>query len=164
MDNREFSRLIELYLDTVYRIALSSSRNEADAEDIVQNTFVKLLEQHKKFKDDEHAKRWLIRVAINETHMLYRKRKREDVAINEEAFSLGKTASFSEELSPDENELMAALDLLSVKYRQIVHLFYFEGYSTREISQILEISEENVRTRLLRARKQLKDLLKGDWE
>lgn len=164
MDNREFKRLADLYLDTVYRIALGSCGSTADAEDIVQNTFVKLLEYKKKFRDDEHAKRWLIRVAVNEGHMLWRKRSRERTIPLEDAAPLEEMASFSEALSQDESDLLAALDELPRKYRQILHLFYFEGYSSKEIAQILEISDENVRTRLQRARKQLKEILKGDWE
>ena len=161
MDNREFNRLAELYLDTVYRVALCSCKNAADAEDIVQNTFIKLLEYKKKFNDDEHAKKWLIRVAVNEGHLLWRKRSHENTVSLDSSENIPEI-SIGDVFSEDERILLEAVNALPPKYHQVIHLFYFEGYSTREIAEILEISEENVRTRLLRARKQLKEKFQGD--
>lgn len=157
MDKQEFTRLAELYMDTVYRVARISSRNDADAEDITQTTFLKLLSHKGMFNDDDHAKRWLIKVAVNESNLLWRKRRRED------CLETDVEQAVPDDFTDKDYELMSALTQLSPEYRQIVHLFYFEDYSAKEISKIMNISDENVRTRLSRARKMLKQFLDGKW-
>lgn len=158
MNNTEYRRLATLYLDTIYRVALNGCKNHADAEDVVQNTFLKLLNNHNDFTDDDHARKWLIRVAINECNTLWRSPwKKHTTSLDE----LSTEPTFS---SPDKSELYYAVIELPAKYRQIVHLYYFEGYSVREIAELLSLSETAVQTRLLRARKQLKDLLKEAWQ
>lgn len=158
MNNTEYRRLATLYLDTIYRVALNGCKNHADAEDVVQNTFLKLLNNHNDFTDDDHARKWLIRVAINECNTLWRSPwKKHTTSLDE----LSTEPTFS---SPDKSELYYAVMELPAKYRQIVHLYYFEGYSVREIAELLNLSETAVQTRLLRARKQLKDLLKEAWQ
>lgn len=67
MDTNRYADLVNMYANNVYKIAVSYCNNRSDAEDIVQNVFIKLLKSKEKFKDDEHVKRWLIRVAINES-------------------------------------------------------------------------------------------------
>lgn len=157
MKNKEFNLLAEKYLDTVYRVAVSSCKSEADADDIVQNTFLKLLKRKTKFNNEEHAKRWLIRVAVNEAHLLWRKRQREmEVPETETDFV------FSDDLTADDVALMEAINALPDKNRQIIHLYYFEGYSTKEIAQLVNLTPDNVRACLSRARKQLKEILKED--
>lgn len=157
MNNKEFTRLAEMYMDTVYRIAIASCKSQADAEDIVQNTFMKLLERKTRFNDSDHARRWLIRVAVNESHMLWRKRQREKVAAEDETASV-----FYENLAEDDAYLIEAINALPDKYRQIIHLYYFEDYSTKEIAEIENMTQENVRTCLVRARKQLREILKEE--
>ena len=66
MNHTEYQRLATLYLDTIYRVALNGCNNHADAEDVVQNTFLKLLRAENEFTDDDHVRKWLLRVAINE--------------------------------------------------------------------------------------------------
>ena len=68
MDTNRYADLVNMYANNVYKIAVSYCNNRSDAEDIVQNVFIKLLKSKEKFKDDEHVKRWLIRVAINEKY------------------------------------------------------------------------------------------------
>ena len=157
MDKAEFNRLTELYMDTVYRVARSGSRNESDAEDITQNTFLKLLQRKKLFNDDDHARRWLIRVAVNEGNMLWRKRKHEDCLEATEEIAV------SDDFTDNDNKLLKALAQLTPEYRQAVHLYYFEDYSTKEIAKLLNISDDTVRTRLSRARRKLRELLNGSW-
>ena len=70
MDNREYEQIVKTHIDTVYRIALSYTKTSADADDVVQQTFLKLLTKMPDFTDSEHEKRWLIRVCINECHNL----------------------------------------------------------------------------------------------
>lgn len=72
MNRAEFIRLAEKYMGTVYKVALNSTGNAADAEDITQNTFIKLLQSEIEYKNDDHVRKWLIRVAVNEGHDLHR--------------------------------------------------------------------------------------------
>lgn len=158
MDAREYELITTIYLDDVYRVALSGCRNYADAEDVVQNTFVKLWERQEPFEDMEHVRKWLIRVAVNECHSLWRTPWMKKTAYLEE---LKKEPSFS---MGERSELFYAVLNLPVKYRQVVHLYYFEEYSVKEIAKLVKLSETAVQTRLLRARKKLKEALKGAWK
>ncbi len=154
MDTKEFERLTALFLDCIYRVAWNCCRNNADTEDVVQNTFLKLLERKEGFPEDAQAKYWLIRVAVNECKSLWRTPWRQRVTSTEELFC----ELFFE--TPEESDLYDAVSDLPVKYRQVVHLYYFEDYSVKEIAGILKLSETAVQTRLLRARQKLKEKLK----
>lgn len=158
MDRMEFKRLTELYIDSVYRVALNGCKNPHDAEDVVQTVFMKLWQSDIGFEDDCHAKRWLIRVAVNECNSLWRSPWRKNTTPLED---LTHEPPFS---SRDKSELYYAVKELPLKYRQVVYLYYFEGYSTKETASILGISETAVQTRLLRARRFLKDRLKEAWQ
>lgn len=154
MDTKEYERLVTLYLDCIYRIALNGCKNNMDAEDVVQNTFMKLLEKGKCFEDDEQAKFWLIRVAMNECKSLWRTSWKRKVTSMED---LSTEPAF---VMPEKSELYYAVRELPVKYRQVVHLYYFEDYSVREIAGIMKLSETAVQNRLLRARQKLKEKMK----
>ena len=135
MEDAEYIRIVHQYLDTVYRVALSGCKNPQDAEDIVQCTFLKLLERNPEFKDEEHIRKWLIRVTINETNSLWRSSWRKKV------ISLEETQTEPEFLEPEYNELFHAVQKLSSKYRKVIYLYYYEGYSIKEIAELLHISE-----------------------
>lgn len=158
MDIKDFERLTKLYIDSVYRVALNGCKSIADAEDVTQTVFVKLWQIKPEFEDDCHAKRWLIRVAVNECNSLWRSPWRKNTLPLED---LPKEPTFS---TPDKSELYYAVKELPQKYRQVVHLYYYEGYSVKETAEILRISESAVQTRLLRARQYLKDRLKEAWQ
>ena len=156
METKEYERLASEYLDCIYRVAVNGCKNYADAEDVVQNTFIKLLEKENEFKDDDHARKWLIRVAVNECNSFWRSPwKRHTTSLEE----LAQEPVFS---SPEKSNIYYAVRELPVKYRHIVHLYYFEDYSTKEIAQIMDLSETAVQTRLLRARQKLREKLKED--
>lgn len=156
METKEYERLVSAYLDTIYRVAVNGCKNYADAEDVVQNTFMKLLEKENRFEDDNHARKWLIRVAVNECNSLWRSPwKRHTTSLEE----LTQESVFS---SPEKSDLYYAVKGLPPKYRQIVHLYYFEDYSTKEIAKIMNLTETAVQTRLLRARQKLREKLKED--
>lgn len=84
MNIKEYERLTALYIDCIYRVAVNGCRNAADAEDVVQNTFMKLWVNKNPFNDDEHAKRWLIRVAMNERRSIWRSPWRKNTTSLEE--------------------------------------------------------------------------------
>ena len=153
-DPTTYKRIVESYSDMVFRIAINQMRNRADAEDVTQSIFLKAYLKAPEGIGDEEIKRWLIRVTINECKSILRS-------------VWHKRVDLKDALSPDHSEtqeenyeaLQEALDSLSKKSRIVVHLFYFEGYSTAEIAEILDIKEDAVRTRLTRARKLLKTKL-----
>ena len=154
MDTKEYERLTTLYLDCIYKVAINSCKNYADAEDVVQNTFMKLLGQENNFVDDDHARKWLIRVAMNECNSLWRSPWKKRTTSLEE---LPQEPVFS---TPEKSNLYYAVKALPLKYRQMVHLYYYEDYSVKEIAEIMKLSETAVQTRLLRARQKIKEKLK----
>lgn len=158
MEDREYIRIAHQYLDTVYRVALSSCKNPQDAEDIVQCTFLKLLESNREFQDEEHIRKWLIRVTINEANSLWRSFWRKKV------ISLEETLTEPEFSEPEYSELFQAVQKLSAKYQEVTYLYYYEGYSIKEIAKLLHISETAIQTRLMRAREKLRQQLKEAWK
>ena len=157
MTEPEYNQIVDRYLDTVYRIALTAALNPQDAEDITQNTFFKLLAKPPQFHDEDHLRKWLIRVSINEGKSIWRSGWRKRVCSLEEM-------PYEPEFSRWEyTELYNAVAELPVKYRLVVQLYYFDDYSVKEISEILKVSETAIRNRLMRARGKLKEQLKETW-
>ena len=140
---------MRLHGDTVYRLALCRMQNTADAEDVYQDVFLRLLQQTADW-DDEHMKAWLIRATLN------RFRLRRPVLALEDIPELARPADDSAA------GLWDAVARLPEKLRTAVHLHYAEGYSTEEIAALLGVPPATVRTRLRRARLKLKDLLGGN--
>ena len=150
MERKEYDRLARLYIDDVYRAALSVCRRREDAEDAVQSAFLKLLTADTRFSGDEHIKRWLIRVAVNSCLSGMKSFWRRNVSYFDE---LEREPAA---LSADERWLLYEIGRLQPKYSAVIHLYYYEGYSCSEIAGMLDISESSVQTRLMRARRLLK--------
>ena len=157
MSKEEFTAFAEKYMDTIYRVAYSWTKNSDDANDVTQDVLIQLYKTTKEFESDSHVKNWLIKVTVNQCKMLFRSpwRKMED--IGEYADTLG----FEEKSHLD---LFRAVMNLDKKYRVPILLFYYEGYSTAETASILGIPEKTVSTRLFRAKAKLKDYLKEEYE
>ncbi len=157
MDSTEYHRVVDRYLDDVYRTVLSCCKNKENAEDAVQNAFLKLLKaKDTEFTDMEHIKRWLIRVALNECKNVWKSFwNRNKISFDD----LDTDPSYRDETH---EELMNVLDKLPQNYRAVIHLYYYEGYSVKEISEIVGISESNVQVRLKRARDKMKVLLEEE--
>lgn len=155
MLREEFTVFAEKYMDTIYRVAYSWTKNSDDANDVTQDVLIQLYKTTKKFESDSHLKNWLIKVTVNQCKMLFRSpwSKMED--IEEYANTLG----FEEKNHLD---LFQAVMKLEKKYRITVLLFYYEGYSTAEIASILGVSENTVSTRLFRAKSKLKNYMKEE--
>lgn len=155
MSKDEFVIFAEKYMDTIYRVAYSWTKNSHDANDVTQDVLIQLYKTTKEFESYSHIKNWLIKVTVNQCKMLFRSpwNKMED--IGEYADALG----FEEESHLD---LFQAVMQLDKKYRVPILLFYYEGYSTAEIASILGILEKTVSTRLFRAKAKLKDYLKEE--
>lgn len=152
MNDEQFTRLVRRYIDTVFRVALNYLRNPQDAEDITQTVFEKLLREQKPFESDEHVRNWLIRVTVNECKKLLRAPWRRVEPIED---YLG-AVTFD---NPAQSELYRAVMELPKKYRIAIYLHYYEGYSTREIGQILRIPKNTVCSHLKRGRDLLKEAL-----
>ena len=137
----------------LYRTAVAIMGNRADAEDIVQDAFIKVLEKRPDFESPEHEVAWLIRVTVN----LCRSRLRSKW--------WKKTVPLLDSYparSESEQQLMETILSLPAKYRIVLHLFYYEGYSTREIAEVTDQKESTVRSLLTRARQKLGALLKEE--
>ena len=142
-----------LYGDRVFSAAFSVTGNQADADDAVQDTYLRYCSYDKEFTDEDHIRAWLLRVAINRA----RDQKRsfwEKHRVSWEDYM--ETLSFE---APEDKSLFEAVMSLPAKYRTVIHLFYYEGYSTAQIAQILDQKESTVRSRLKRGREKLKPLL-----
>ncbi len=150
----EFIRIFNLYKNDIYRLSYSYTKNISDSDDVVQNTFIKLYKNNELLeKSDKEIKKWLIRVAINECkNLILSSWKKKITALTDREENIGEEV--------DHNEILDAVFKLPKKYRIVLYLYYYEGYKVKEISSILKISESNIQVRLLRARKQLKEILK----
>ena len=151
--------VLQKYSKTVYRLAYVRTKNRADAEDLLQEVFLRFLRSNIPFNDDEHCKAWLIRTTINCSKNLltsawFRKTVFLEDGLENYANVAGKGKS---------NVFYAVLEL-PVKYRVVVHLYYYEDFSVAEISTMLNRKESTVKTQLYRARELLKKNLKGDYD
>ena len=155
--NKEIIAIYNRHVNTVYRICYSYMKNKPETEDMVQETFLKLLEHEKSFANERHEKAWLIVTASNLCKDALRRAWRQDESIEDWEFSLGKT----EEIQT--NEVLREVLDLSVDQKTVVYMYYYEGYSTREIAKFIRCPGATVRSRLLRARKILKEKLGGDF-
>ena len=152
-----FEGAVERYGDTVFRLAYSYLKNRADAEDVMQEVFVRLLRARPEFRDEEHAKAWLLRVTINRCKSFFRSAWQRKTTGLEDDFP-------DTPFTPDETAVVEAVNRLPKKYRQVIYLYYIEGYATGEIAAILEMPQNTVLSQLARARKLLKTALKGEFD
>ena len=152
----EASRALALYADTVRRICLMHLKNMDEAQDVFQEVFLKYVLHDVAFESAEHEKAWLIRVAINTCRDLLKSFFRKNVVALEELFAEPP------DLAPQETELLEAVLALPEKYRDVIYLHYYEGYTAPEIAALLGRKENTVYTWLARARGELKRELGGD--
>lgn len=150
MTNDELTGYVRMFHGNIYRLALGYTRNAEDAEDICQNAFIKLLDFKGRFDAPENCKAWLIRVTINLSKNYIRSKRSAQITELDEAIPA---------LEPREYELLETVMSLPPKYRAVIHLFYYEGYSVKEIAGIVGSTVTTVTTRLARARERLKELL-----
>ena len=150
----EFERIARKYTNTIYAHALVILGNKADAEDAAEEAIYKLLVRKLPFRDDEHVKAWLIRVVINESIMMLRKRKK---LSGEELTE--DNAGCTEFQYPEQSEIFDAVNSLDLIYRSVLLLYYCVNMSVCETARMLGISKSAVTTRLQRARQLLKEEL-----
>jgi RNA polymerase sigma factor (sigma-70 family) len=157
MERTEFMRAVETYRDTVYRVALHHFASPPDAEDAVQEVFLRLYTREEAFDSQEHLRRWLIRVTVNVCKdVLKSPWRRRRISLE----ALPDQPVFD---APEQGELYQAVLALPEKYRVVLDLYYYEELSTREIGQVLGLRQTAVTTRLFRARDLLKQRLEA-WQ
>ena len=152
MQAEQFTRIARKYMDTVYRVALNYMKSPDAADDITQEVFLRLLRTETLFESEEHIRNWLIRVTINECKRDLASRWRRVEPLEAYAEKL----SFSSE---ENSETYRSVMRLPRKYRMVIYLHYYEGYSTAEIAQLLGSKQSTVCTQLERGRKLLKNML-----
>lgn len=152
MKKEQLGQLILTSEDTMYRVAKTLLRSDADCADAIQEAIVKAFSGLHTLRRDSYAKTWLVRIVINECYTIMRKEKRvvsiEDYVPEEEA-----------ESTRDYSDLYEAVSRLPKEQRLSVELYYMEGYSVKEIAELMETSESAVKSRLARARARLKQEL-----
>jgi RNA polymerase sigma-70 factor (ECF subfamily) len=150
----EFSEKYQMYGKMLYRLAIVLLGNKEDAEEAMQEAFIKLLNKSPVFEDIEQEKRWLVRITTNICKDMFRSvwRKRV-VKMDDIDFLYDK---------PDDVDLLESILRLPQKYKIVILLYYFENYSVKEIARIIRANESAVKMRLHRGRNLLKIELEGD--
>ena len=154
--NRRAEMILTRFGDSILRYAYTYLHNMSDAEEVLQDTLVQFLKTAPEFESESHEKAWLLRVAgnLSKNRIEYNK--------------IRETDELNDELIAEEREDLSfvwdAVKRLPVKYREVIHLFYHEGYQTAQIAKVLGRNESTVRSDLRRGREKLKEVLKGEYD
>lgn len=153
--NKEVSEIYDRHVNTVYRVCILYMKNQHDTEDMVQNTFIRLMRDNTKFESFEHEKAWLIRTATNLCKDFFKSFWRKTVDID-----YAKDVAHNEEFYIDDT--IKKVMELPPKYKTALYMYYYEGYSTVEISKILDKNLSTIKGYLHKGRKLLKVEMEGD--
>lgn len=157
MTNEEYISAVKRNSNRLYLIALSYLQNHYDAEDVMQEALVKLWKTNKAFNDNEHIDKWLTITCIHKCRDHFRLSfVKSNVSLDEEKelYTFDSTKSL---------DVFNAISTLPPKERLVLHLFYYEDMSVKDISEITGIKSSAIKTRLHRARTHLKSILGDDW-
>ena len=146
-------RVVEEYSPMLLKIALTRLHSPADAEDAVQEAFLRLLTARPRFRDGDHERAWLIRTTLHRASDIRRAAERGNLPLDQ---------AEAAECRDEPSELLSAVQALPEKYSAIIHLHYYEGYSIKEISKLLGLPAPTVGTRLARGRERLRQTLKEE--
>lgn len=146
-------RLVREYGDMLLRLACARLSSVSDAEDAVQEVFLRLLTAPVSFRDAGHEKAWLIRATLHRASDIRRRAERGNLPLEEAAQQAAPEA---------EPDLLQAVQALPERYSAVIHLHYYEGYSIKEIGKLLGLPAATVGTRLARGREKLRELLKEE--
>jgi RNA polymerase sigma factor (sigma-70 family) len=155
--SEELQQIYDRHADTVYRVCFMFMKNRHDTEDMVQNTFIRLMKDKTVFENEEHEKAWLIRTATNLCKDYFRHWWSKTVGIDH-----ATEAAVDQPFDIDSN-LEKVLALPS-RYKTAIYLYYYEGYSTIEIAKIMKKDPSTIRGYLHKGRKLLKMEMEGDFE
>lgn len=166
MDKEAFAGLVIESTDSLYRVSRSILKNDADCEDAVSEAIVKAFSNLDSLKKDEYAKTWLTRILIHECFHIRKQRKKITLFSKEGESVLENRETAGLRDAPDmENysELYQVMGRLKKNQRLTIILYYYEGYSVKEIASIMEVTQGTVKSRLGRARSQLKQYLQEEY-
>lgn len=158
--NRKAEQLLSDHGDSILRLAYSYMHNMPEAEDILQETFIRYLKTQPAFENEAHERAWLLKVAANLAKNQLESKKRCSEMPLVDSLCAGLSENGENELS----FLWEAVKKLPQRYRSVIHLFYYEGYTTRQIGTILQLNESTVRSHLKRGRAILKKILKEEYD
>ena len=159
MTNDEFNRIYNAYYKLLLHVAFDYLHSKNDAEDIIQDVFMKLYESRKQFNDDEHLKYWLIKVTNNKCIDHLRHIKNKEMLISNDHIDILNNQDNKEDSL--QRRVQEAIGKLNINDKTIIVLYYYNDLSLKEISKVLSISELNVKKRISRARIKLKSII-GD--
>lgn len=153
MDKKEFEFTVNKYADDLFKIAFRYVCNKDDAKDIVQETFLEYLKHYKELQSEEHRKYWLMRVAINKSRDLLKSFWHKNITELEDKY-----------ISKDvgDSTVLHYVNCLKADDKIVIQLYYLDGYSIKEIAQILKKNESTIGNRLARARNKLKKMMEDD--
>ncbi|UOY09332.1 RNA polymerase sigma factor [Muricauda sp. SCSIO 64092] len=153
-------RLYRKYCEGMYCVAMRFLKNEDDAEDVLQESFIKAFQRIHQYKGEVAFGAWLKRIVVNGCIDFLKSRKQRMLELDERYIHMVDDGDWDVEEGIDMEDIKTAIEELPDKYRYVVQLYLMEGYDHSEISEILGISETASRTRLLRGKGRLKDMLK----
>ncbi|WP_130869380.1 RNA polymerase sigma factor [Intestinimonas massiliensis (ex Afouda et al. 2020)] len=154
-ESNRLEAVIRTYENTLYRAALAILGDPHEAEDVVQEAFLRLWEKAPEFESPAHERAWLLKVAVNGCKSRLRSPWHRRTAPLLDSYPAA---------DPEEQAVLEVIQSLPPKDRTVLHLYYYEGYQTAEIAAMTGWREGTVRSRLARARDRLRQLLKGEWE
>lgn len=163
--NNKKEEAIDKYADTLYKLAFLRLKNKEDAEDVVQEVFYKYIKTDMQFESAEHEKAWLIQVTLNQCRSLWRTgwHKKVDIFDEQEAGAVfGMEQAYL--MREKERKLFTEVLKLPGKYREVIHLFYYDNYSVKEIAMLTGRKENTVTSQLSRGRALLKKALKEAYD
>lgn len=152
--NQYLEKMINKYSNMVYRLAFVRTKTKENSEDVYQEVFLRLARKMPIFKNEEHEKAWLIKVTINCSKNLLNSK------------FLKNTLELKEEMTfetKERHDVYYAVQELPLKDRTVIHLYYYENYKISEISKILKVKENTIKSQLLRAREKLKLIIQEDY-
>lgn len=173
-NNKDLQQKIDIYGDMLFKLCLIRLQNVQDAEDVVQEVFYQYMKRSEDFESDEHEKAWLFKVAVNGCRKIWRsawKRRKSDEEWQDKAEETESYRTFSGTSEPEQyslekekrQELLSAVMALPVKYREVIHLFYYQGLSVKAIAEITNRGESTVTSQLTRGRELLRKSLREEY-
>ena len=158
--NNEITEIYNRHVKTVYRVCYTYLKNSADTEDVVSDTFIKMIKIAPPFDSEEHEKAWLIRTASNgcKDFLKHWSRKNKDIADYSDTLKTESESAF------EFDSLLEAVCDLPDKYKTVIHLYYYEGYTSVQIAEILRKPKSTIRNYLHEARTILRNKLGGDFD
>ncbi len=174
-NNRNLQQIINTYGDMLFKLCLIRLQNMQDAEDVVQEVFYQYFRHEEVFESEEHEKAWLLKVAINGCHKIWRsawRRHRSDEEWQDVADNTIYMDGMAGNEGPEEQslerekqqKLLGAVMALPAKYREVIHLFYYQELSVKEIAEVTGRGESTVTSQLTRARELLRRSLREEYD